>query len=276
MHAVLGDSDRAAHWQSKAKRVGARINAAMWSARSQFYHDLQLPARLVSAKTAAGFWPLLAGICPAERIAALVAQLQDARTFNRPLPVPTLSADDPNYTEAGHYWVGGVWAPTNYMITRGLMLAGEGDVAHEIAKKYVSGLCETWHTVEPHTLWESYSPETPAPGRRPYSDELVKPDFCGWSAIGPIAMLIENIIGIAPSMDARRVDWEIRLTCAHGVEQLWLGDTCLQLLAADRAAPDAAVTVEARSSQPLTLYLHCRGRAATVELPADSMVTTTV
>jgi len=272
MHRVLGDESAAAHWHTRARRVGERINAAMWSPRSRFYHDVGLPRRLVSTKTVAGFWPLLAGICPAARIESLVEHLLDEREFNRPMPVPSLSADDPNYSEEGHYWVGGVWAPTNYMVTRGLALTGQGDLAHSIASKYIHGLCRTWREVEPHTLWESYAPEAHAPGLRPYDDSRVKPDFCGWSAIGPIAMLIENIIGIEAQLDADAIRWDIRLTEEHGVEQLWLGDTCLRLVAAKRAASDSPVEIDACSSRSVSLTLRCAGREQVCLLQPDTPV----
>ena len=77
------------------------------------------------------------------------------------------------------------------------MRAGRHDVAHAIALKYLQGLQRTYAKAEPHTLWECNSAEDDAPGITGIETrKTVKPDFVGWSGIGPTAMLIENVIGI--------------------------------------------------------------------------------
>ena len=210
MHAIRGNCDRADHWESRACELGKLINDELWCERTRFYHDRTVPTNFVSAKTVAGFWPLLAEICPRDRVSALVDHLRDPRLFDRPMPVPALAADDPNYDPQGTYWNGGVWAPTNYMVTRGLQTAGAGDEAHRIAVKYLDGLVKTFDNVTPHTLWECYAPESFQPGLAAYTGKLVKPDFVGWTGLGPIAMLIENIIGIDLDAPARCLTWDIR------------------------------------------------------------------
>jgi glycogen debranching enzyme len=182
------------------------------------------------------------------------------------MPVPTLSVDDPNYSPEGHYWIGGVWAPTNYMITRGLERAGEGDLAHEIAMKYLHGLAKVYREEEPPSLWEAYAPELNGPAKRPYDEELVKFDFVGWSAIGPIAMLIENVMGIVPDMANNEISWELRLTERHGVEELHLGETTVRFIAKERGSADAPVEIEASSSTAITLKLRCGNRSLRQEL----------
>ena len=42
------------------------------------------------------------------------------------------------------------------------------------------------------TVWENYAPDAPAPGRP------AKPDFVGWSGIGPIMYLLGFAIGLQP------------------------------------------------------------------------------
>jgi hypothetical protein len=37
------------------------------------------------------------------------------------------------------------------------------------------------------TFWENYSPDSLAPGR------VARPDFCGWTALAPIAVLREFV-----------------------------------------------------------------------------------
>lgn len=273
MHGVLRNREKSAYWSERAEELGKLINEELWCERTHFYHDRTLPKNFVASKTAAGFWPILAGICSPDRLDALVDHLRDEREFNRPTPVPTLSADDPNYSEDGTYWLGGVWAPTNYMIIRGLMLAGRGDVAHEIAIHYLTALAHTYANIEPHTLWECYCPEADKPGLTPYTKNFVKPDFVGWTGSGPISMLIENIIGLDLNVPEQTVTWDIRLTEEHGVRQLAVGTEKADFLCRERKDPSATACVEIRSDVALTVCLRCHGRESLQQVPAGENVT---
>ncbi|MHB0939552.1 MAG: MGH1-like glycoside hydrolase domain-containing protein [Armatimonadota bacterium] len=276
MHEVLGNAERSAYWASRAEETGRLINEELWCARTRFYHDRTLPKNYVAHKTAAGFWPILAGIVPPDRLGALVDHLQDEREFNRPTPVPTLSADDLNYDADGTYWLGGVWAPTNYMIVRGLMLAGRGDVAHEIAMRYLAAMARTYAGIEPHTVWECYCPEGDKPGLTPYTKTYVKPDFVGWTGAGPISMLIENIIGLDVNVPDRTVTWDIRLAEEHGVRGLRIGTGKADFRCRKRKNPAATASVEIRSDVVLTVRLRSDGREIEIMVPAGETVTAEV
>lgn len=261
MHGVLGQREAAAAWERRARETGALINAELWCERTGFYHDRGLPKNFVASKTVAGFWPILAGVCPPERLDALVEHLGDERTFARPTPVPSLAAEDPNYDPEGTYWVGGVWAPTNYMVARGLLEAGRGATAHGIALKYLGALARTYAEVDPHTLWECYSPEADRPGRTAYDLARVKPDFVGWSGLGPIAMLIENVIGLDVDAPAAEVCWDIRLSGEHGVRALPVGNGArADFLCAAREAAEAPARLTIRSEREITVFAR-RGAA---------------
>lgn len=255
MHAVLGNVEKSKYWEARACALGEIINAELWAERTRFYHDRYLPKNFLGHKTVAGFWPILAGICSRDRLNALVEHLLDEREFNRPTLIPSLSADDVNYSPQGRYWCGGVWAPTNYMITRGLMLAGRGDIAHDIALRYVGALARTYEAVSPHTLWEAYSPEEDKPAMAPYLDELVRQDFVGWTGLGPIAMLIENVIGVDVCAPERKIVWTIRRTERHGVRNLGIGDGVVDLICAPREGIESPANIEICSTVPWTAVL---------------------
>ena len=64
--------------------------------------------------------------------------------------MPALAADEPGYTPDGQYWNGAVWAPTNYMVVKGLQDYGFEDDAEknlgQVPRQYVAGsLKDTRH-----------------------------------------------------------------------------------------------------------------------------------
>ncbi|MEX2606568.1 MAG: trehalase family glycosidase, partial [Kiritimatiellia bacterium] len=95
-------------------------------------------------------------------------------------PVPSLPLDDPEYKPWGAYWRGGVWPPTNYMVLCGLRKQGREDLARELAGRMFA-VVETVFQ-QTGTFWENVAPEFPAYGNPS------RPDFCGWSALIPIAV----------------------------------------------------------------------------------------
>ena len=271
---VLGDEVRAAAWESRAREVGSLINDELWSERTRFYHDRMLPRNLVSAKTVAGFWPLLAGACPPDRVAALVEHLQNPGEFGRPIPVPSLSADDPNYSTEGRFWRGGVWAPAVYMVVRGLVQAGQGDAAHQIATRYLAGLRRVYDFSDPHTLWECCAADSDVPGLKPYSQEHVKPDFVGWSGLGPISILLENVIGIDVDAAGGTVEWSVRRADHHGVRGLPVGGGArADLLCDERRSPSEPASLHACSQREILLRIRRGDRVLERRLAAGESST---
>ncbi len=176
----LGDAAQAARWEAERRELGERINAQMWSDRLGFYVDLGYGEQ-IARRHVGGFWPLLAGIVPPERVQALVAQLEDPRTFARPVPVPSLAADEPEYSPAGSYWLGSSWPCTTYMVIAGLRLAGATDAALRVARQYYRAVCRLLE--ERGTIYENLAPEEPLrPG------EPAGSDFCGWGGLGTVAL----------------------------------------------------------------------------------------
>jgi hypothetical protein len=257
LHTVIGDSAGAERWKNRHEQTASLINAELWCERTSFYHDRMIPANFVGTKTVAGFWPLLAGVCPVDRAATLAAHLIDPKTFGGPVPVPSLSRDDPNYDSQGTYWRGGVWAPTNYVVLRGLAENGHGDLAHQLAVRYLDALAATYAEVEPPTLWECTAPEAHKPGLQPYIGGYVRPDFVGWSGLGPTAILIEHVLGFEIHAPQRTVTWHIRLEGEHGVDALPIGGgyhADFHCIPCGTTAKSAVVTVNAEA--PFNLIVH--------------------
>ena len=74
----------------------------------------------------------------------------------------------------------------------------------------------------------------------------MRPDFCGWSALGPISMMIENVVGINADGVKREVVWRLRRKDRHGVRRLRFGGVEASLVYDDGS-------IEIESSGPFTL-----------------------
>ena len=110
-----------------------------------------------------------------------------------------------------------------------------------------------------------------APSRRDNNGSLVKPDFVGWGALGPIALLIENIIGIQANAPQREIVWYITRTDRHGIENLWLGDGLgkFSLIAAARTDINQPISITAASSAATTSETSIRLRVVDVNLNCE-------
>ena len=79
-----------------------------------------------------------------------------------------------------------------------------------LALKLLDYMIKTYNDFEPHTIWEAYSPTEYKPATDPYrTGTFARSDFCGWSALGPISVFIEYILGFY-KIDAfeKKICWE--------------------------------------------------------------------
>jgi hypothetical protein len=60
-------------------------------------------------------------------------------------------------------------------------------------------------------IWECYSPEEPKPSTRWDGFYYCKQKFTGWSAIGPLLLLVETILGMAFDGVNGRINWKLAL-----------------------------------------------------------------
>ena len=160
--------------------IAAAINRIAWSEADGFYFDTLADGTPIRRFFATSYWTLPAGVVPEERLDRYLAHLNDPAKFCRPVPVPTLAADDPDYDPENGYSAGPVWIFMDYMILRGLRSCGREALARSIASKLFEGTLRLFRSTG--TIWENYSPEDSG---RPAKGE---PDFCGWSALAPIAV----------------------------------------------------------------------------------------
>lgn len=250
----LGQPEEAKRWRAEYDALAKEINDHYWDERDGFYYDIAIkdgaPCRV---RTLASYWPLLAGVATPERAARAIAHLRDPRAFGGERPFPTLARTDADYNaKTGDYWRGGIWLPTAYMTVKAMERYGARDLADIMARRLVEQMERTYRAVEPHTIWECYAPEADTPstehGRR------ARPVFCGWSALGPINLFLENILGLREFRAAdRTIRWEPPANAAFpmGIEDLTFGDTTVSLWTDN-------VTLRVTTDKPITLFYQGR------------------
>lgn len=198
---IVGDTAMRDAWEEKYREKEALVNRCYWDAEDCFYYDIDkttgAPCRVM---TVASYWALTAGVATKERAAAMAERLSDERTLGGVLPLISLARNDGNYEPDGRYWRGGLWLPTAYAALKGLSAYGYDRLAHNASRAILDHMVRTYREYEPHTIWECYAPEAATPSVTADGRERVRPDFCGWSALGPIAIYIEFVLGF------RRVD----------------------------------------------------------------------
>lgn len=206
------------------------INERLWSPVTNFFHDLGPDGEHSPVKSIAAYWALQdKELVPADRLENFLSPIRDVEMFNRPHRIPSMSADSPGYDpETGNYWCGGVWPPTNHMVLSGLNRVGKSRLAHQIARNHIEQIYQVFRQTD--TFWENYAPEHPGHG------QPARPDFVGWSGLGPIAMLIEDVIGLRVDWPQRRLTWNRFLVSDDpvGVRNYPLGTSGRLMILADR------------------------------------------
>ena len=269
LYARMGQPEGEAYNLSERERICADVRDFTWFEGEGFFFDLDHEGEPLEAKTLAGVWPLLAGCATPDQAADVAAHLGDPAEFWRVHVFPSLSADHPSYESDGHYWLGGVWAPTNYSTIAALDRAGQRELARDAAANHLQALYRVYDDFVPDpsdlapeavgdgtfTLWEAYAPDALAPASRWDDSFYGRQDFVGWTGVGPIALLLEQVIGLHAHAPADTLSWRLARTDEHGVQGYRFGDQLVDLLAGARQDPADPVFVTVSTSDPFTLVL---------------------
>ena len=248
---LVGKAAEAAEWTAEADMLAEKINTLMWSDRTGFYHDVYIETNnKLAVKTAAAFWALVSGVADARKASLLAAHLTNAATFAAPNGVPSLSKDDPNYDPAGGYWLGGIWPPVQYMVCCGLRANGYRALAREIAKKHLDNMLEVMENDRDNTIWECYSPDYPHPAMDKYGC-IVRKNFVGWGGLGPLVMLVEDVIGLDIDALGGRITWNLSEPGRQGVTDVPFNGGRVTLEA--DALSDGAFKVKVKTDRPFRL-----------------------
>lgn len=221
---AVGEKELARTWFSEYEKQKEFVNARFWSEADHLYLDRRIDeSGFCQVLTPASMWPMLAEIAEPGQVEALAAVLRDPEKLGGERPLPSVSRDDPRFSPRGEYWRGGIWMPTVYMTVKGLEKNARQTLADEIARKMILQQYRTWKDFEPHTIWECYSPTEDKPATNKVN-RYSRPDFCGWSALGPISLFIENILGIREvNAQEKRIIWTPCSSRTSGIRNLKMG-----------------------------------------------------
>jgi hypothetical protein len=252
--------------EDEAKALKKYIKEKLWDPKTNFLYDRYADGSLGTFQGIGAFWALWTDVLTKDEMARFVKHLANKETFYRTHPVASMPANHEKYQADGRYWQGGVWAPTNYMVIKGLQKNGFNDLAFDLAKKHHAQVLEVYRKTG--TFWEYYAPETTDPGF------LARPDFVGWTGLVPIAILIESIFGIKGDCITNTLDLMVNLTEEHGIERYPLGkDGLLDLKCFARANTKQRPKLEISTNLALKLNLKWDGGSETIELkPGKNLI----
>ena len=179
MAALIDLKQESEHYQERHERLAEIINEKCWNEEHQFYFDLGYDKQIIRYHIGS-YWALLSGVVPKSKQEGFVSHLSDNKKFDTPVPVPSLSVNDPDFSSDGKYWRGSSWHPTTYMVIKGLEDNGFREKATEISLKCVNANLILYE--QTNTLWENLSPLSPEPGNPS------QPDFCGWAGLSSVAI----------------------------------------------------------------------------------------
>jgi hypothetical protein len=182
---LIGLTDEMSQYDEFHSKVSKALNEKCWNEADGFYYDLGFDKQ-IERRHIGMYWALLGKVVPEEKLYAFLTHLTNPKEFYRKTPLPALSASDPDYVGWGDYWLGGVWAPTVYMVLKGLSEYGKDDLAKQLAEKIYENVAIVYEATG--TFWENYAPDLISYGMP------AKKDFCGWTALIPIAIYKEYIV----------------------------------------------------------------------------------
>ena len=235
------DAALASHYRSKAEQLAVHLNEALWHEAAQRYADRPEAGPAPRRVTLGNFWPLLTSAPSAERARATIERwLKAPAHFNTPHRFPSLPRSDADYSPLGQLGRGHVSVAANFALIQGL-LRHDPDFAFDSALKQVEQMSAVFHRFDPaahplrmptladetaprqgngkRQLWQAYSPEQLAPATRP-DGKLVRQQGAAAAGLGPVALLIEQLLGIDVRADAGFIAWTPRLPEPQGLDRI--------------------------------------------------------
>ncbi len=251
---LLGNQQLSDQFTKEYRQLVNLLNRYYWDELAGFYYDItrQLPHRKIRVTTPTSYWAMLAGACTNEQADRMCQKLKDPHILGGIVPWPSMARNERGFEPKGRYWRGGVWLPHVYMGTKALEKYHRYDLADRLAFQFVDLMEKTYRQFSPHTIWEAYSPTECKPSTGDENTNYVGQDFCGWSALGPVSLFIENVLGFHQINGLeKRISWRLYQPGRHGINNLQFGGIITTIIAQENGKD-----VEVSSSDAFTLEIN--------------------
>jgi neutral trehalase len=230
---ILNDKDLSFQYKKMYFSIKTRINSLMWDNETNFYYDLDKDEKRLSVKTLAAYWVILAEIPNADKADRLVEYLNDPKGFGTEHPFPSLSADDPHFSESGNGFCGSVFPALNFMVIKGLEKYNQYEIAREYSIRHLYFLLEALipnNENQTGDLYEAYLPTKEGKASLEGNPAFPRNRYLITTALSTIALIIENVIGLSISLPRKTVDWIIPNLEIMGIENLSLKRNLITIL----------------------------------------------
>ncbi len=256
---IAGEPGESLQFSREADDLTDLINSKLWNGKTGFYYDWNENQHIHTIKTIAAYWTLIACIADSAQAALLAGELNDTAEFKRIHMVPTVPASEPEFDPRGSYWKGGVWTPTNIMVTEGLEKFGYDSLARAIALNHLANVYQVFRKTG--TVWEFYQPDFIEPGYQ--EGHQTRRDFTGWTACAPIKLFIEYKLGIHIDAPHNLVIWNVASNENVGIRKLAFGRNTVSMIC-HRADPQTGRRkVEISADYPFSLVIRHQGSTFT-------------
>ena len=95
-------------------------------------------------------------------------------------------------------------------------------------------------------------------------------EFVGWGGLGPVANLIEAVLGFDLDVPGQTITWNLARTERHGLKGVRFGDFRVDLVAERRAGPGDPCEIQVESGGAFTLKCVVNGRPTEIQVPKGS------
>lgn len=269
-------------YETEAEELKTLIQEKLWSEEDGYFFRIDKnTGEFVKIATPMGLWSLAADVATKEQADRMIRDYtENSDGLFRPNGLATVSYDHKDFHSVGGYWQGAMWSPASCQWLKGLQQQGYGDLAFEEAVRHVNNMadvCKRGAYDEDgnflHTLWENYSTEYSLPGSTQYSDtQPCRPNFVGWAGTLGIGAVLENIVGVDIHAPENTIDWQIRLTEAFGVDNLYFcgpeGENFVDLSCEERISDTSGAEISVKADHDFFLHVTVAGQEETIEVKA--------
>lgn len=258
---AMGNEEDEAFFTSEHERISALIIEKMWDEDAHMFSNLDADGVThTNESTPTTLWALAAHVATEQQAAELIQYHgQNSQKLYRPYGLATAAYDNPGYVPGGDYWRGSFWGPTSYQYIKGLEEYGYDEIALEESIRHMTSILGVWQaglasgvSAETNPLWENYSSEYLKRGSNS------NPDY-GWIGTVSVGVMIEDILGFKPHAAENTVNWSIRLTEEHGIDDLRYihngVENIVSFMAEKRESATDPVTFSVIAKEPFTLIV---------------------